>query len=107
MKALAHLIFPDSPGSVSIVPDFVEVLILAISVHREKESRMFVRTQLPVFRHPSQSFLFKNRGVVKLVAANDAYPEIVIQPDNELIVWGVVTDVIHGFRKPDRTDRRQ
>src|SRR5688572_7662785 len=32
--------------------------------------------------------LFKKRGVVKLVAANDAYPEIVIQLDNELIVWG-------------------
>jgi len=51
--------------------------------------------------------LFKKRGVVKLVAANDAYPEIVIQPDNELIVWGVVTDVIHSFRKPVRADRRQ
>jgi DNA polymerase V len=51
--------------------------------------------------------LFKKRGVVKLVAANDAYPEIVIQPDNELIVWGVVTDVIHSVRKPVRTDRRQ
>ncbi len=51
--------------------------------------------------------LFKKRDVVKLVAANDAYPEITIQPDNEFIVWGVVTYVIHGFGKPTRTDRRQ
>jgi DNA polymerase V len=47
-------------------------------------------------------FLFKKRDVVKLVAANDAYPEITIQPDNELIVWGVVTHVIHSFRKSVR-----
>jgi DNA polymerase V len=50
--------------------------------------------------------LFKKRDIVKLVAANDAYPEITIQPDNELIVWGVVTHVIHKFGKPVRTDRR-
>lgn len=51
--------------------------------------------------------LFKRRDVVKLVAANEAYPEIVIQPDNELVVWGVVTHVIHSFGKPVRTDRRK
>ena len=50
--------------------------------------------------------LFKRRDVVKLVAANDAYPEIVIQPDSEFIVWGVVTHVIHSFNQPVRTGRR-
>lgn len=50
--------------------------------------------------------LFKKRDVLKLVAANDTYPDIVIQPDNELIIWGVVTDVIHSFRKPVRPSRR-
>ncbi len=41
--------------------------------------------------------LYKRRGVVKLVAANDAYPEIVIKPENEMVVWGVVRHVVHSF----------
>jgi DNA polymerase V len=50
--------------------------------------------------------LFKKRDVVKLVAANDAYPELLISPDTELLVWGVVTHVIHSFGKSFRTHRR-
>jgi DNA polymerase V len=41
--------------------------------------------------------LHKRRGVVKLLAANAAYPEILIKPGSELIVWGVVRHVVHTF----------
>ena len=41
--------------------------------------------------------LHKRRGVVKLVAANAAYPEIVIKPESEMVVWGVVRHVVHSF----------
>lgn len=41
--------------------------------------------------------LYKRRGVVKLLAANESYPEILIDPDNELAVWGVVRHVVHTF----------
>ena len=41
--------------------------------------------------------LYKRRGVVKLLAENEAYPEILIKPENELIVWGVVQHVVHSF----------
>lgn len=41
--------------------------------------------------------LYKRRGVVKLLAANEAYPEIVSKPGHELSVWGVVRHVVHSF----------
>jgi DNA polymerase V len=41
--------------------------------------------------------LYKRRGVVKLLAANEAYPEMLIKPDSELVVWGVVQHVVHTF----------
>ena len=41
--------------------------------------------------------LYKRAGVVKLLAANEAYPEILIKPESELTVWGVVKHVVHTF----------
>ena len=41
--------------------------------------------------------LYQRDGVVKLLAENEAYPEILIKPDNELVVWGVVQHVVHSF----------
>lgn len=41
--------------------------------------------------------LYKRRGVVKLLAANEAYPEIVVDPDGDMTVWGVVKHVVHTF----------
>ena len=41
--------------------------------------------------------LYKRRGVVKLQAANEAFPDTLIKPDNELAVWGVVRHVVHTF----------
>jgi DNA polymerase V len=41
--------------------------------------------------------LYRRGGVVKLLAENEAYPEILIKPENELIVWGVVQHVVHSF----------
>jgi DNA polymerase V len=41
--------------------------------------------------------LYKLRGVVKLLAENPAYPEIVIKPESEMTVWGVVRHVVHSF----------
>ena len=41
--------------------------------------------------------LYKQRGVVKLLAANPAYPEIVIKSETELVIWGAVKHVVHTF----------
>lgn len=41
--------------------------------------------------------LYSRRGVVKLLAENLAYPEIVIKPESEMVVWGVVRHVVHTF----------
>lgn len=41
--------------------------------------------------------LYKRGGVVKLIASNEAYPEILIKPESELVVWGVVQHVVHTF----------
>lgn len=42
-------------------------------------------------------FLYKRRGIVKLLAANENYPEILIHSDIEMVVWGVVRHVVHTF----------
>lgn len=41
--------------------------------------------------------LYKRRGTVKLLSANDAYPEILLNPESDLAVWGVVKHVVHTF----------
>lgn len=41
--------------------------------------------------------LHKRRGVIKLLAANAAHPEILIKSGSELMVWGVVRHVVHTF----------
>lgn len=41
--------------------------------------------------------LYKRRGMLKLLAANETYPEILINLDSELAVWGVVKHVVHTF----------
>lgn len=41
--------------------------------------------------------LYRRDGVVKLQAANEAYPEILIKPESDLVVWGVVQHVVHSF----------
>jgi DNA polymerase V len=39
--------------------------------------------------------LRKSDKTVRLVAENPEYPDILIQPDEELLIWGVVTRVLH------------
>ncbi len=39
--------------------------------------------------------LYNRNGIIKLVPANSAYPEIVLSNEQELKVWGVVTYIIH------------
>ena len=41
--------------------------------------------------------LYRRDGVVKLTAENAAFPEILIKPESELVVWGVVRHVVHSF----------
>lgn len=40
--------------------------------------------------------LFRQQGIVKLVAENPKYPDIAITEEHELVIWGVVTNVIHA-----------
>ncbi len=39
--------------------------------------------------------LYKRGGVIKLIAENPIYPPIVIKPEEELTIWGVVTFNLH------------
>ena len=42
--------------------------------------------------------LSRQQGQVKLLAENPAYPPIDITEEQELVIWGVVTHVIHQVR---------
>lgn len=42
--------------------------------------------------------LSRHQGKVKLLAENRAYPSIDITDEQELVIWGVVTHVIHQVR---------
>ena len=39
--------------------------------------------------------LYKKNDCIKLVAENPDYPDIVINQEKDLVIWGVVTSVIH------------
>ncbi len=39
--------------------------------------------------------LYKKNGTIKLIPENEAYPEIELFDGNEMLIWGVVTNVIH------------
>lgn len=39
--------------------------------------------------------LYRKDGLVKLLPANPAFPEIVLTDDHNPLIWGVVTNVIH------------
>lgn len=41
--------------------------------------------------------LYQRGSVVKLTAENEAFPEMVIKPESDLVVWGVVQHVVHSF----------
>lgn len=41
--------------------------------------------------------LYRRKGVVRLDAANPAYPSINVSDDTELWCWGVVTAAIHQY----------
>ncbi|MDX1916621.1 MAG: translesion error-prone DNA polymerase V autoproteolytic subunit [Rickettsiaceae bacterium] len=41
--------------------------------------------------------LYKKNGLIKLAAENPNYPDLVIKEEQELIIWGVVTSVIHQY----------
>lgn len=40
--------------------------------------------------------LYRQQGVVKLVAENPKYPDIIITEAHDMVIWGVVTHVIHA-----------
>jgi DNA polymerase V len=41
--------------------------------------------------------LYRRKGVIRLEAANPAYPSITVSEDMELWCWGVVTAAIHQY----------
>jgi len=43
--------------------------------------------------------LYIKDGIVKLIPANPDYPEIVLQNDQELNIWGVVSYIIYKAKK--------
>ncbi len=41
--------------------------------------------------------LERKRGAIRLLPENPAYPPIEVKNEQELVIWGVVTHVIHGL----------
>ena len=41
--------------------------------------------------------LYQKNNLIKLVAANPAYPDIIITQEMDSIIWGIVRSVIHEF----------
>jgi len=43
--------------------------------------------------------LFRQGGIVRLCPANPRYPIITVTPDQELLIWGVVTGSVRQFHR--------
>jgi DNA polymerase V len=41
--------------------------------------------------------LWRRDGCLRLLAENPAYAPLEVGPDQELVIWGVVTNVIHAL----------
>lgn len=81
----------DSMIDVGINPGDLLVVDRSIEPRHNKIVIAAVNSELTVKR------LYKKDGVVKLIAENQNYPDIVFGDESTLIIWGVVTSVIHKF----------
>ena len=70
-----------------------DILVVDRSVQARHGSIIIavLNAELPVKR------LYRRKGIVRLEAANPAYPAIEISDESDLCCWGVVTAAIHQF----------
>ena len=81
----------DSMIGVGINPGDLLVVDRSIEAKHNKIVIAAVNTELTVKR------LHKKDGQIKLLAENSNYPPIEFSNESSLIIWGVVTSVIHQF----------
>lgn len=81
----------DSMINVGIHPGDILVVDKSIEAKHNKIVIAAVNSELTVKR------LYRKEGELKLLAENPNYSPIILSNDTDLMVWGVVTSVIHQF----------
>lgn len=81
----------DSMIGVGIHPGDILVVDKSLEAKHNKIVIAAINSELTVKR------LYKKEGAVKLLAENPNYPPLDLPSDAELLIWGVVTSVIHQF----------
>jgi DNA polymerase V len=81
----------DSMTGVGIHPGDILVVDKSLEPKHNKIVIAAVNSELTVKR------LYKKDGAVKLLPENPKYPELVLNNESDLMIWGVVTSVIHQF----------
>lgn len=79
----------DSMIGAGIQPGDILVVDKSLEAKHNKIVIAAVNSELTVKR------LYRKNGALKLLAENPKYPEIDLGGDIDLVVWGVVTSVIH------------
>ncbi len=81
----------DSMIGVGIHPGDILVVDKSMEVKHNKIIIAAINSELTVKR------LYRKDGNLRLVAENPNYPPMILNNESDLIVWGVVTSVIHKF----------
>lgn len=81
----------DSMIGVGIHPGDILVVDKSIEAKHNKIIIAAINSELTVKR------LYRKEGSLKLIAENPNYPPIILSNETDLLVWGVVTSVIHQF----------
>ena len=81
----------DSMIGVGIHPGDILVVDKSLEARHNKIVIAAVNSELTVKR------LYRKDGAVKLMAENPSYSPIALNNEADLVIWGVVTSVIHQF----------
>lgn len=82
----------ESMKNVGIMPDDILVVDRSLSAAHKKIVIAAVDGELTVKR------LYHRGGLIKLLPENPAYPEIPIESESDLIIWGVVIGSFRRFK---------
>jgi DNA polymerase V len=82
----------ESMKNIGIMPDDILVVDRSLSAAHKKIVIAAVDGELTVKR------LYHRGGLIKLLPENPAYPEIAIESESDLVIWGVVIGSFRRFK---------
>ena len=82
----------ESMKNIGIMPDDILVVDRSLSAAHKKIVIAAVDGELTVKR------LYHRGGLIKLLPENPAYPEIPIESESDLVIWGVVIGSFRRFK---------